>query len=192
MLDALFTSKNRVALLNLLLFAHEPLHLRDIARKLDKPPALVSKEMRKLASAGIVSKKQKGNLLLFEADRSNPAYGSLRQLFAQTVGFAGILRKELGKIKGIKVALVYGSTAEMNDRKTSDIDLLIIGETEEVEVIKIIAKVEKGLSREINYILWTEKEFKEKKERKLPLVEKILKGKILELKGDIHELGENA
>ncbi len=68
----------------------------------------------------------------------------------------------LKKIKGIKLAFIFGSYAKGKEDSLSDIDLMVIGRPTEDELISEILKVEKKLSREVNYHIFSLADWKKR------------------------------
>lgn len=87
-----------------------------------------------------------------------PIYNELASIILKTEGVAKELQDSLSEI-GVEVAFIYGSFASGKAGVDSDIDIFIIGEVDEDNLIIKIREVEKKLSREINYVLFTAKEF---------------------------------
>ncbi len=97
--------------------------------------------------------------------RLNEDYGLLdeiRSIIRKTFGIEVMLGKELGKLKGIQFAFLFGSFVEGSFKSDSDIDLFIIGTADDDDVFKAVQKVEDSAGREINYHLADEPEFIEK------------------------------
>jgi predicted nucleotidyltransferase len=88
----------------------------------------------------------------------------------KTIGVQGLLREVLSKIKGIEVALIYGSFAKHDETAKSDIDLLIVGTFDDSRLLREVNKLEKVLKREINYSLFRRDELKKKLNEKDPFV----------------------
>ncbi|MEM4194903.1 MAG: nucleotidyltransferase domain-containing protein [Candidatus Anstonellales archaeon] len=187
MLEKLLRSKAEVAVLSVVLFT-EDLHLREIARRAGISSYEAKRELDNLFSLGVLVKKRKGNLILFKTNPSCPFLGELRSLYMKTEGIFSCLKKELSQIKEIKFALIYGSMAKEEYSEKSDLDLLIVGDIQEEQVERAILKLQKKFEREINYILWTEKEFEDKKRERGAFVNSLLKSKKIMLVGDESEL----
>ena len=187
MLKKLFTSTTRVKLLKLFFLHRErEFYLRELSRITGENLNSVRRELQNLKNAGLITERRRGNQKLYKVNKLSPIHEELRRLVIKTVGIGDVLRKELSKFN-IKFALVYGSFAQGDEIETSDIDLLIIGDLNEEKLIKVIGKLEEELSREINYILWTEKEFKRKIREGHHLLMDILKKPIIMLVGDEDE-----
>ncbi|NOR77688.1 MAG: hypothetical protein GQ523_04535 [Methanophagales archaeon] len=114
-----------------------------------------------------------------------PIYNELASIILKTEGVAKELQDSLSEI-GVEAAFVYGSFASGKAGIDSDIDVFIIGAGNEDELIIKIREIERRLSREINYILFTAKEFKRRERNKDPFVLNVLKEPKIMLMGDLH------
>ncbi len=186
MLKRLFKSKAEVEVLGVVLFK-ERLHLREIARQANITPSETKRELDNLVKLGILKKEKKGNLVLFYTNKKCPFLNELQNLYLKTDGIYPILKKELSYLN-LKFAIVYGSMAKGNFDEKSDIDILLIGEDiNEDKLIKTIMKTQKKTNREINYILWNEKELREKIKNKGAFINSVLKEPKIMLIGDENE-----
>ncbi len=62
--------------------------------------------------------------------------------------------------------------------------MLIIGAINEDNILRSISKTERRIGREINFILWTEKEFLQKVRENIPLIREISKTPIIMIVGE--------
>lgn len=103
----------------------------------------------------------------------------------KTEAIGKILTENLIKIGRIRTAFIYGSFAEGKASGKSDIDLFIIGSVNEDDLILNLEKFEIQLAREINYVIFTEKEFDERIKNEDPFIKNVLKEKKVMLMGDL-------
>lgn len=188
MLERLFTSKTRVSILEeFLLNPDSEYHIREMARIVKITPIYVQKELKNLESLGLLYSKKKGNMVLYKLQVKSPIAGDLKRIFLKTEGIGHDLLQVLD-VKKIKFALIYGSFAKGTETSTSDIDLLIIGAINEDDILRSISKTERRIGREINFILWKEKEFLQKVKQNISLVREISKTPVIMIIGDEDEL----
>ncbi|HSN67706.1 MAG TPA: nucleotidyltransferase domain-containing protein, partial [Thermoanaerobaculia bacterium] len=84
----------------------------------------------------------------------------------------------------IRLALIYGSVASAEDRATSDVDVLIVGDDLALEdVYRRLGVVERKLGRKVNPTLYTSEEFRRRYESRNPFVVKLLTRKRIVLLG---------
>jgi predicted nucleotidyltransferase len=188
MLEKLFTSVTRVNILEeFLLNSGNEYHIRELARIVDVTPIYVQKELKNLESLGLLESRKKGNMILYKLRTKSPISEDLKRIFLKTESIGQAILKDLDERK-IKFAFIFGSFAKGVETQTSDVDMLIIGNVNEDDILRSISKTEKRIGREINFILWTEKEFLEKVEKKIPLIKEISKTPIIMIVGDEDEL----
>lgn len=162
MLDLITKSKIRQRII--LLFIYNPYgayYINEIARLVKTSSGTAQRELEKLAKESFLIKQKKANLAYFKINASNPVLRDIRNIVDKTIGLEHILKKELGKTKGIDFVFLFGSYVKGDFKSDSDIDLYVIGGIEEKELYKKIKKVEEKINREINYHLSDKKEFEE-------------------------------
>ena len=163
--------------------------IQEIGRILGKKPGVFQRTLYSMEKEGLLKSNYQANARFFQANTKHPLYPELEKIVAKTVGAPEALRHFFVGVNDAKLALIYGSFARGSERKDSDIDLLIVGKSKiEEELLKGIPAIEKSFQREINYKLYSEKEFREKKNEKEPFLEEVLSGKYILLKGDIHDV----
>jgi predicted nucleotidyltransferase len=134
----------------------------------------VHRELVKFKESGILNSENLGNLRFFFVNKKNPLFNELKQMIFKTEGIKGRLEQELSGVKGIKAAFIYGSFAKDEERSDSDIDLFLIGDIDEDELISKISSLEKEFIREINYTIYTQREFKKEKKNKNSFVLEVI------------------
>lgn len=179
-------SKIRQKILRLL-FANgeKEFYLSEIARIAGTSAGNVQRELEKLKKEGVVTSKKKGNLRYYILDKKNPAFIDIENIIKKTIGIDAELSEVLGRMKGIDFAFIFGSYAKDKLKNESDIDLVVIGDPDEEDLVRKIKKIERSISREINYHLYTISEFR-KKLKKSSFLQNITK-KNLFLAGDKNE-----
>jgi predicted nucleotidyltransferase len=187
MLTKLF-SKTRVSLLRILLFSSGGFHLRELSRKAGVSAPYASKELANLMDAGIVREEKVGNLKVYSVREGCPFLPELRGLFIKTDYLGELVREKLSE--KARYALIYGSFAKGDEREGSDIDLLVVSGMDEDNLLELSKKLEGETSREVNYILWNDKAFKERKGN--ALLKTILDQGFIMIIGDEQEFRKEA
>ncbi len=186
MLERLFTSKTRVKILTLfILNPDRELHVREIARLTKENINAIRRELTNLEETGLLKSSRKGNMKQYTLNKEMPLYEELASMVLKTEGVAKILKEHLDDLGSIQTAFIYGSFARHNAQLSSDIDVFIIGTISEKTLISALHDLEKQLSREINYILFTPEEFTSRKRNKDPFVVNVLKEPKVMLQGDL-------
>lgn len=186
--DKLFGSRTRVLILSkLVMNPNRSLYIRQLSKELGLTFSVVYKEIEKLKSLGLVTEERRGRIRLFTINKNSVIYDELRRLLLKTTALGQQLRSSLPELEKAKYVLIYGSVARGEELETSDVDLLIIGDIAEENLIAGIRKVEKEIGREINYILWSEREFEKRVKTKHHLLTEIADNPIIGLVGDVDE-----
>lgn len=186
MLQKLFTSRTRVKLLTLFMMnPGREMYVREIARNVKENINAVRRELANLEEIDLLKSERRGNSKYYVVNKKMPIYNELASIILKTEGMAKVLQDSLSGLS-VETAFIYGSFASGKAGVDSDIDTFIVGEINEEELIKEIREVEKRLSREINYVLFTAEEFERRKKRKDPFVLNVLKEPKIILIGDLH------
>lgn len=164
MLNELFSSQARVAILNLFLANPENrFYMREIASLTRQPVRAVQRELPKLEAIGLLEHTVDGNRKYYQVNKDCPIFPELKSIFLKTVGLGDALRGYLDQAEGaIQVAFIYGSYAKGEESTTSDIDLFVIGSITAKELSRLLAPVQSELRRQINPVVMGRQEFQEK------------------------------
>lgn len=187
LLETLFRTKTLVNILNILFLNQtREYYLNELAReaKVSAPTAL--KELEKIQPLNIIIKTKKKNGTFYRINIDSIIYKELKQIFLKFELTDEIISKGLEKFN-IKYALIFGSFAKNTETDESDIDVLIIGNIDKNEIFRSVSKLETKIGREINVIVWSEDEFKERKRQKISLIQSIKENEIIMIKGDENE-----
>lgn len=185
----IFKSKARMALLRLYFTnPDKEYYLRELERTLSTPVSVIRKELVELERSGIFKLSKKANLCYYSLNKEYPLYNELKSIVFKTVGIQGALAGLLSSIPGTEVAFIYGSYAKDESNPASDVDLFIIGNVDEDSLLPEINKLEKTLHREINYSLYSKKNFNKKKTEKDSFIKDIIQNKKIFLIGDENDI----
>jgi len=173
-------SKTERELLNFF-FTHEDarLYVNELVRRLDIDKRNLIKKLAELEKLGLFTTDFVGNLKFYSLNKKFPFYKEYRNIIQKTAGIEAQLRKNIAKLDGVKRAFIYGSFVTNKMDTSSDIDVMIIGDHDVIEMQKQIGSLQKQYDREINVMSLGEKEFKAKK--KDPFISGVLKKKRIEL-----------
>lgn len=186
-LERLFRSRAQILILKLLfLNPASEFHLNDIARRTGLAPSVAAKECALLLSLGLVRRTTRGNMTLYEINRESVIHDELKRIFLKYELLDELLASEL-QSERIRYALIYGSFAKGTEGERSDVDLLVVGDIEEEELSKAVNSIERKTGREVNYNLWTEKEFAEKVRNQIPLIREMSKTPVIMVVGEESE-----
>jgi predicted nucleotidyltransferase len=177
----LTNSQTREKILNLYFADPEKkYYLRQLEKILDLPVGNIRRELISLSGAGLFKKEKVGNQVYYYLDKNSPLYNEIKSIISKTIGIQGTLKTELDKIPGIKRAFIFGSFAKSREKSGSDIDLMLVGQPDEDELVKRISQLESRFGREVNYHLFSEKEW-EKRSKKDSFLSSVNKGPKIDL-----------
>lgn len=172
----MFSLKSKVTrkILNYL-FLHEDerFYVNELAKLIKEDPANVHKKLEELKEEGILSDQFRGRERYFFLNKRYPFLKEYKNIVLKGLGFERIIKRELGKVEGVKSAYIFGSYARGELFLESDIDLLVIGDFDTLKLQKVLLKVQDSVGREINSIELTKEEFEERKKEKDPFLKDI-------------------
>ena len=167
MIEQLFGSKTRVKLLSLFLNNPDrPFYVREITRKIDEQINSVRRELANLLSIGIVKSDGSNNRLYYEVNQKYEYYPELRRIFTTAAIKGDRKMKETREENQIATKLRAAGTIEyacltgsfVRDASVN-IDILVVGDVNRAKLAKIVAGLEKELTREINYTSMTPEDY---------------------------------
>ena len=187
----LFPGYRRRVLGLLLLHPGESLHGREIARRTGLPAGTLTRELKRLASVGLLTQERRGNQTLYQANRTSPIFAELAGILRKTSGLADVVAEALAPLsEEIDVAFVFGSVARGVETAGSDVDTLIIGSVDFGSVVDALYPAQQQLAREINPKVFSVREWRNKLKDKSPFVMDVLAKPKIFLVGGENELAE--
>ncbi|MCG2691476.1 nucleotidyltransferase domain-containing protein [Microgenomates group bacterium] len=144
---------------------NQSFYVRELAKKTLLPVSTTSRLLDKLLNQQILQFTTKGSLKLFQLNLNHPSLPEIKSLVQKESGQISLLTQALKQIPLVSLATVYGSAAKNQLTSTSDIDLLIVGSPPVDELNQQLNRLEKTLGREINYSLYSPKEFFSEKKK---------------------------
>ncbi|MCG2767898.1 MAG: nucleotidyltransferase domain-containing protein [Chloroflexota bacterium] len=185
MLRQLFSSRVRVKLLTIFLTNPDTrFYTRELSRLLEESPYALQRELHRLESVGLLEVEPEANIKYYAVDKSCPIYPELKSIVLKTTGLGDALREGLAELGTIEQAFIYGSVAAGEEDSLSDVDLMLVGEVDLLELSEIIARLEGQLGREINYLALTSAELSQRIADGDPFIENVLAGPKVMLIGD--------
>lgn len=181
MLEKLFTSKNRIKIMEFLFFNKNETYLREISSKLKISPSAVKRELENLETIGLIKKEKKKITL----NKKNSIAEDLKDIFIKTDSIVYPIKESLENINADFI-LIFGSYARGDSSSESDIDLLVIGNIKSFDLHNKIKPIENKINREINPVVWTVENLR--KEKNSGFVRDIFKKGIIMIKGEENEL----
>jgi len=188
-LDSLFPSVRQRVLAATLGQPEKWWYLSELANFLHTRPSSLQRELSSLEQSGILQQRKDGRRTYFKAETRSPIFRELRSIFEKTVGLIPTLRHALQPLAdNIVCAFVYGSIARREERATSDVDLLVIGNVGLADLAPSLRRTERHLGREVNVTHYSVDEFRRKVAEGDHFLTTVLKGSLQFVKGEQRDL----
>lgn len=187
--DALFTKTQQKVLGLLFGKPYQRFYTNEIVRWAAMGRGTVRRELERLAEAGIIVASREGNQLYYQANAELPIYNELLGIVRKTFGVVDVIRAALAPIdSAIQLSFIYGSVAKASDVKSSDIDLMLVGDDLAYgEVMGYLSTVEEQVGRDINPTIYTPEQFRQRIEEGHSFTVRVLEQPKLMIKGVIDD-----
>ena len=152
----------REVLAGLFLKPQDSFYVNELARRFKLDSGNLTRKLHELESAGLLKSENRGREKYYSLDPAYPLLQEYRHIVMKTVGVEASLKQLLVTLPGVQKAFIFGSYAEDRMDSASDIDLLVVGEHNTLDLQRKIAKLQRLLSREINMISLSNKEYQVK------------------------------
>lgn len=188
--DALFTSTQQ-ALLGLFYGRPaESFYFKQVLRHTGMGVATIKRQLDSFSQAGLLTMEKVGNQHHYQANPQCPIYEELRAIVRKTLGVAAVLAEALCPLEEkIARAFVFGSVASGKETKSSDIDLLIVGDVLFPEVVTALYPVQDTLGKEINPKIYSQAQWKALQEKGDAFVRDVMAKPQLDVIGGKDESG---
>ncbi len=184
-LSDLIISKVRVKLLKIFLGNVRGLYyVRELTRMTKEEINAIRRELENLLKVGLLQSEKRGNRLYYSVKTNYHLYPELVALVTKSTGVGKIVTKSRNKLGFVKYLFVTQKLARGLERKSEDVDLLIVGKIIMPQVAVLTKSIEKLLNTEINYSCMTEDEFNYRKSHQDPFITKVLLQPKVRLIGD--------
>jgi DNA-binding transcriptional ArsR family regulator len=166
--------------------------VNEIVREARIGKGTVQRELALLESAGIIESRVEGRQRYYRASPDSPVFPELEALIRKTFGLGDVLANALAPLKSrIQFAGVYGSVARGTANARSDVDLLVIGSVEYLELAAALVEPETLLRRPINPTLFSHTEWRSKLATPTGFVRELVAGPMMPIIGALDELAES-
>lgn len=146
----LFPDCRRRVLELLLLHPGEVLHGREIARRTQLPSGTITRELARLAEAGLLTRAAVGNQVMYSANRSSPIHEELASILRKTSALGDVLAQALSVARGsIIAAFVSGSIERGPGAAARPVDVVVIGSARFGDIVKLLLPAQEAIGREI-------------------------------------------
>lgn len=146
----------------------------------------VQRELAKLRGSGLILVNRVGRQAHYRANPQSPVFAELSSLIRKTVGLMDPLRDALVPLESrIGIAFVYGSVSCGEDGVGSDVDVLVVSDSLELEeLFRALGKAEEELGRSVHPLLMRRHEFEKRHSEPGSFIQKVLAGPVMWLMGD--------
>lgn len=158
-------------------------HVRELARRIGASPATVGSELGALERLGILRSQRVGRSRVYFIDERSTIVPELRAVVQKTIGVEALLVRALAGLDGVESAYIFGSYASGTDRAHSDVDVLLIGRPDRVALSARLSGVETSLGRDVNVLVRTPDDLREKREDD-PFWQRVLNGPLIHIAGE--------
>lgn len=156
-------------------------YVRELAELLKVDPGNLSRKMIELKDEGLFLMESEGKNRYFRLNEKFPLLNEYKNIYEAKFGVIESLKTVLSKVKGISEAYIFGSYAKGNFDAGSDIDLLIVGINEHLDLARAVSVLEKRWHREINIIDFSPKDFSARLKDKDAFLQNIFSGKTIRI-----------
>ncbi|MDE0153745.1 MAG: nucleotidyltransferase domain-containing protein [Gammaproteobacteria bacterium] len=184
--DALFTTTQQKVLGLLFGQPERSFYTKELIRLAGSGSGAVQRELRCLASSGLIRMTRIGRQVHYQANPDGPVYRELVEIMRKTVALTEPIRQALDPLASrINLAMVFGSVARGTDTADSDIDLLVVSnDLMWHELYVALQPIETRLDREISPALYTVQEFNANRASGNPFLSRVLAREHLVLVGE--------
>ncbi|MGH9039942.1 MAG: MarR family transcriptional regulator [Acidimicrobiia bacterium] len=160
----IFRSENQLRLLGHLFLRPEAEHtIADLEAATGIPQQTLSREVARLAQAGIIRDRRQGRTHLVAANQASPYFPELAGLLLKALGPREALVEELAGLAGIREAYIFGSWARRYHGEAGtapgDIDVVVVGETDVDAVYEACRRASRRTGQEVNPVVLTAPEW---------------------------------
>lgn len=180
-LRRIIVSNSRVKLLQILFHRPDEMYyVRQLTRLSGEKINSVRRELKNLASAGVLESEWRANKLFYWVNQKQIFFQELLALALKTKGLGKELIDNKQRLGKIKFVVFSGRFARAKKHDKDEIDILVVGKVVLPELGALIREEEKRRGREINYSVMEENEFRFRKNNRDPfLVKFLLRGRIM-------------
>ena len=162
MIETLISSKTRVKLLlKFFLNSSNKAYLRSLEEEFKESTNSIRLELNRFEKAGMLQSDIEGNKKVFTANTKHPLFTNLQQIIRKYVGIDTIIENIVNQLGEVEQVYVTGTFAHGLD--SNIIDLEFVGIVQTQNLIKLIEKAEKLISRKIRYVIYSTDEAKQLK-----------------------------
>jgi DNA-binding transcriptional ArsR family regulator len=159
----IFRSRNQLRLLGyLFVHAETGISIAELERRTGIPQQTISREVDRLAEAGLLSVRSSGRRLV-ASNTGSPYFAELQALLLKAAGPAVLLSDALADVPGIREGHVFGSWARRYHGEPglspADVDVVVVGDADPDAVDAVCIEVGRRLGLEVNAVVLSDAEW---------------------------------
>ena len=148
-------------LMRLFLNPEQHAYVRELAKEFDVSSSQVSGELQQLTQSGLLTSAHQGKQINYQANTGHVLFPELQSMVKKALGMDQILESIIERLGNLEQALLIDDYAEGKD--TGLVDLLLIGNIDQVQLQDLSQKTEKYIGRKIRTLVMNTAEFKRNK-----------------------------
>ena len=153
MIETLISSKTRIKLLlKFFLNRNNSSYLRALENEFGESTNAIRIELNRLEEAGLLQSQNQGNKKYFSANQDHPLFFEIHNIIRKHIGLDKIVQNVIERLGAVQRVYLLGNFARGLD--CNIIDLLFIGDIDQIYLLQLIEKVETRINRKIRYLIY--------------------------------------
>lgn len=148
----------------------ERFYANEIAKKIKEDPSNVYKKLKELKREEILSDEVKGRERFFFLNKKNSLLKEYKKIILHSIGLEKQLKDEIGCLQGVMSIYIFGTYGKNLPPKKGSINILVVGTFNTKKVEDKLLKIQALVGRNIRLGELTEKDFKQRRKEKDPLL----------------------
>lgn len=132
-------------------------YMRELSDEFRVSPSQIKDELNQLSVAGFLTSKKNGRQILFSANQEHPLFSELNSMVRKALGMDRIIDSIIDRLGNLEKAILLDDYAEGKD--TGIIDLLLVGDIDQMNLQDLVNKTEKYIGRKIRTLVLGTKEY---------------------------------
>lgn len=149
--DFLFSERQQKILSALLLHQTKDYSLSELMRIAGPGRGATQRIVEDLENAGLLIKKSVGNQKRYSANVTHPIFPDLKNICVKTFGIGDTIKGSIQTfLPDIDFAFIFGSMVKGNEKSDSDVDFLVVGDFDTIDMIAALEDAETLIGRTIH------------------------------------------
>jgi hypothetical protein len=158
MIETLISSKTRIKLLlKFFLNSNTTAYLRGLEDEFGESTNSIRLELNRFEKAGFLQSHSQANKKVFKVNMKHPLFKDINNIVLKLVGLDHVIDYVLKHMGDLKKVYLVGNLS--NGKDDDIIDLVLVGDINEVFLKELLIKAEKKINKKIQYIHFKESDF---------------------------------